>query len=271
MNYPDTFAYLEIHGEDDYYRIPWGVDRWLNYYAVPGAPATWFDGSILTLDVYLNDDQQYNWYHDLYEQCLAVPTDVSVQLGGVELDPNTHTYRVTARVALDPDGTGKTVRVYILHALDHYPPNDIQYRFCVRPPAPTQSPWWVADVTLEPGQRVDVQRDFTFDQNSWAHQSDIAIVAWAQPPVSDGANGQGAFWNSRLMRWPFTPLYERGDLNCDGVMNFADIDPFVLALSDPAAYQAAYPGCDTRNADCNGDGSVDFDDINAFVALLSGG
>ncbi len=45
------------------------------------------------------------------------------------------------------------------------------------------------------------------------------------------------------------------------------INPFVLALSDPVAYQAAYPDCSILNGD--GDGDVDFDDINPFVALLS--
>ena len=60
-----------------------------------------------------------------------------------------------------------------------------------------------------------------------------------------------------------------GDLDCDGDVDFHDINPFVLALSDPVAYQAAYPGCDILNGDCDGDGDVDFDDINAFVALLS--
>ena len=61
-----------------------------------------------------------------------------------------------------------------------------------------------------------------------------------------------------------------GDLNCDGVVNFDDINPFVLALSDPLAYQAAYPNCNILNGDCDNDGDVDFDDISPFVALLGG-
>ncbi len=69
--------------------------------------------------------------------------------------------------------------------------------------------------------------------------------------------------------WQFTPQM-LGDLNCDGVVNFDDINPFVLALSNPAGYQAAYPDCDILNGDCNGDGVVTFDDINPFVALLAG-
>jgi len=74
--------------------------------------------------------------------------------------------------------------------------------------------------------------------------------------------------------YPCTPtlctVVTPGDLNCDGVVNFDDINPFVLALSDPAAYQIAYPDCNILNADCDGDGDVDFDDINSFVAILSG-
>jgi hypothetical protein len=61
-----------------------------------------------------------------------------------------------------------------------------------------------------------------------------------------------------------------GDVNCDGAVDFADINPFVLALSDPDQYAATFPYCIWQNADCNGDQRVDFADINAFVALLSG-
>ncbi len=61
-----------------------------------------------------------------------------------------------------------------------------------------------------------------------------------------------------------------GDLNCDGVIDFGDINPFVLALSDPSNYELTYPGCNVLHGDCNNDGQVDFGDINAFVALLSG-
>jgi hypothetical protein len=81
------------------------------------------------------------------------------------------------------------------------------------------------------------------------------------------ANQSTVVYYDDLCLTPIIPLL--GDLNCDGVLDFDDINPFVLALSDPVAYQAAYPECYVENADCNGDGVVDFDDINAFVALLS--
>ncbi len=66
------------------------------------------------------------------------------------------------------------------------------------------------------------------------------------------------------------PPAQAGDMNCDGVVGFADINPFVLAMTNAEAYQEMYPECDIMHADINGDGVVGFADINAFVALLTG-
>ncbi|MEW6199714.1 MAG: M14 family zinc carboxypeptidase [Planctomycetota bacterium] len=61
-----------------------------------------------------------------------------------------------------------------------------------------------------------------------------------------------------------------GDINCDGNVDFGDINPFVLALTNPAAYVTLYPNCPFENRDINGDGFCDFGDINPFVRLLTG-
>jgi len=61
----------------------------------------------------------------------------------------------------------------------------------------------------------------------------------------------------------------RGDVNCDGEVNLGDINPFVLLLTNPAAWQATYPDCPMLNGDINEDGVVDFRDINPFVRLLT--
>ena len=68
-----------------------------------------------------------------------------------------------------------------------------------------------------------------------------------------------------------TGTFSAGDLNCDGLLNAFDIDPFVLALTDPATYSQLYSNCDYMLADCNGDGSVNAFDIDPFVLLLTGG
>lgn len=63
----------------------------------------------------------------------------------------------------------------------------------------------------------------------------------------------------------------RADLNCDGAINNFDIDPFVLALTSPDAYRAAYPSCNFLHADINSDGLVNNFDIDPFVLCLTAG
>jgi hypothetical protein len=62
----------------------------------------------------------------------------------------------------------------------------------------------------------------------------------------------------------------RGDTNCDGCVDFADVNRFILALVDPDEYAAQVPYCQALNADCNENGSVGFEDVNPFVELIVG-
>ena len=73
--------------------------------------------------------------------------------------------------------------------------------------------------------------------------------------------------SNRELRYAFATTV--GDLNCDGVVNLLDIDPFVLALTDPGAYEAAFPGCHLELADCSGDGQVNLFDVDSFMELLT--
>ncbi len=60
----------------------------------------------------------------------------------------------------------------------------------------------------------------------------------------------------------------RGDINCDGVIDFFDIDPLVAAFGGQAYFNTLYPGCNWFNSDVNCDGNVTFFDIDPWVALL---
>jgi probable HAF family extracellular repeat protein len=62
---------------------------------------------------------------------------------------------------------------------------------------------------------------------------------------------------------------QAGDINCDGAINTFDIDPFVLAMTNPTAYATEYPLCDYLLADITGDGNVTAFDIDPFVQLLT--
>ena len=67
------------------------------------------------------------------------------------------------------------------------------------------------------------------------------------------------------------PIAIPGDMNGDGAVDFGDINPFVLGLSDPVGYMQQYPQLDPNlSGDMNGDGVLNFADINGFVALLVG-
>lgn len=61
------------------------------------------------------------------------------------------------------------------------------------------------------------------------------------------------------------------DTDCNGVVDFFDIDPFLLALFDPAGYAAAYCGGDPCAADVDCSGIIDFFDIDAFLTCVFGG
>lgn len=64
------------------------------------------------------------------------------------------------------------------------------------------------------------------------------------------------------------PLPPLGDMNCDYVVSYDDIVPFVKALAGEEEYLADYPNCTWRRADCDGDGAVTYDDIAPFLVLL---
>jgi hypothetical protein len=64
-------------------------------------------------------------------------------------------------------------------------------------------------------------------------------------------------------------LNYRGDLNCDGAVDFGDINAFVLALTNPDTYAAQFPGCPLANRDVDRNGVFDFADINPFIQVLS--
>lgn len=62
-----------------------------------------------------------------------------------------------------------------------------------------------------------------------------------------------------------------GDMNGDGKVDQADVDAFVLALSDRAAYIAQYGEENYANGDFKGSGTITFADINPFLEALSQG
>jgi hypothetical protein len=257
--FPATFTSIGIHLSDSY-TISWGSQR-ASYYGVSPIPDVWFDGLQHVLGAG-SDASAYAAYKLKYDQRVGVATPVTMQLFGEQVSGQT--YKITAQVALEPGGAAKTMRVWLVHALDYYPAAaDHRYRNGLRA-ALTPS----EDFTLQPGETKLIERQYTFDATSWGKQADIKIVGWAQMAPAAGKE----IFTACEMKWPFPPpvAYDAGDLNCDGAIDAFDIDPFVLALTDPAGYALAFPECDYMLADVNGDDQVDAFDIDPFVDLLTG-
>ena len=134
------------------------------------------------------------------------------------------------------------------------------------------------DGTVESHQKIsDIEGGFTgtLDNADFFGTS----VAWLGDLDGDGVGdlAAGARWDddggfNRGAVWVlFLDGLRRGDLNCDGAFNGGDIDPFFLALGDPAAYVIAFPSCNPLLGDMNSDGRLDGGDIDPFFACLGGG
>ena len=78
-------------------------------------------------------------------------------------------------------------------------------------------------------------------------------------------------WHMMSMTWTKPSTGVKGDMDCDGDVDFDDINDFVLGLNSPADYESMYGIPPSVKGDIDMDGDQDFDDISGFVGILSGG
>jgi hypothetical protein len=86
-------------------------------------------------------------------------------------------------------------------------------------------------------------------------------------PTHRGVIGEDAY----EFAFTVSPSAMLGDMDGDGNVDFDDIPPFVLGLSDPAAYEDMFEVTPLLNGDTDADGNFDFDDIPGFVTILDSG
>lgn len=163
----------------------------------------------------------------------------------------------------------------------YYFPIPPHLAFCQRGTPDEPIVYWL-DVQAEPlGGPALAQFGW---KTSLAHWNDDAVWGLGQEPYlgpwSELRYPAGHLWYGQSIDLAFAlagdlpcpPAICPGDLNCDGQVDFGDINPFVLYISNFAAWQVKFPGCDPRNGDINGDGIFPaFSDINPFVKLISSG
>ncbi|MGE0481366.1 MAG: LamG-like jellyroll fold domain-containing protein [Phycisphaerae bacterium] len=111
---------------------------------------------------------------------------------------------------------------------------------------------------------------YRFEEGAGTSVGDSSAAGSPAGELIAGTPGNGEWVRAAADPRNAAPI-ETGDLNCDGRVDNFDIDAFVLALIDPAAYVLANPTCDLRNGDVNADGVLNNFDIDPFVALVSSG
>jgi hypothetical protein len=249
-------------GKADTYWIAWeGNDPndwpensgWTRCYRAPGANRT-LENGVLTYDS--NDPQIYDYYERFRPQALD-PTPGTVFFLEWRLLVQSVTEWTDPGVSLQSDeawSLGFTFGVDFIDSAHEY----------VTIPFAPGLPHSYAIISA--GMRsYKLYIDGALAWEGWfAKRFVTSRVAWG-----DSVQGVASVHQWDYVRFGVVPATETGDINCDGTVNFADINPFVQALTDPGGHQAAYPGCPPENADLNADGSVDFQDINPFVQLLT--
>ncbi len=81
-------------------------------------------------------------------------------------------------MCVEPSGTAKDMRVYIVEALDHYPAAPIYYRNCVRQGKVIQV------ISGVPGECTTLDTSLVLDSASMANRENLRIVAFSQEPNS---------------------------------------------------------------------------------------
>ena len=236
-NYPDSFTGVQYY-IGCFAAYPWGESRAWDFYDVVETPTVEFDGVEECVGDYDNVTDQYYWYLNKYNTRATVPTDVVITLTGYPVGGQT--YRVGARVCLESTGTAKTMRIYIVQVLENWPAWPMWVRHAFKQGADP------VDITLAPGECETILVNFAMDDDSWASQGDIKLVAWAQEPLD---YGPAEVYQAAVTGWPF-PV----DCNGNGIPDECDID-----CGSPGG-PCDVPGCG-QSFDLNGNGVPDECDL----------
>ena len=184
LDYPDTFALLGLH-HSDAFATPWGNARFSYYSPIfAGYPTFVYDG--------LSD----NWPTSVYEANFlsrqAIPTDVTLSVSATQIQDEA--FEISTEVCIEPDGTGKSLRIHLVQSLETYPDARAYARNTVMQGVAG------IDVTVAAGACETVVHPITFDAASWARYEQIQLTVIAQEPV---AAAPAEVHQATQITWPF--------------------------------------------------------------------
>ncbi len=119
------------------------------------------------------------------------------------------------------------------------------------------------ELDLQSDGTVDATRTIATDDGFQAYN----VIRLGGPSDLSSLGGGGNFDNV-LIRTGFVNPLTPGDMDCDGDVDFDDIDDFVLGLTDPGTYESTFGLPPRAKGDIDKDGDQDFDDIPGFVNIL---
>ena len=175
---PDDLIALMVHGGDAY-TTAWGNSR-LSFYGVGGYPTVWSDGWNEMAGSYGSVGANYTQLNDRVDECLERPTDVSLDMQGEALTGSQ--YQISAEVAVDAGGEGKTIRIQLVQCYNqtNWPEsNEAQFN-TVRQAASS------FDITLTAGESHAWTHTFTLSSESLANPDKVTYICIAQTPNSFG-------------------------------------------------------------------------------------
>lgn len=139
---------------------------------------------------------------------------------------------------------------------------------------------WISDDdvgTVNADLRLSTDGGMTYPTIIVAATADDGEFTWTVPNICtakarirvvarDGSGNTG--YDSSAANFRIAAVPCPGDMNCDGFIDTADVEPMVLAMVDPLGYAAAYPSCNINNGDLTGDTLENGDDLQLFVAAI---
>ncbi len=227
-----------------------------------------------------------------------------VDLGDLN-DPNMAAlWNELTTIAAELNGlNAETLRPLFSDVMRHRATGDIRWAYwvCYDPNDMLESELYTIAVNVREDTLADyapvtgVQLDLPVPCNSTGQRldGDDPNDPWPLGPCSDPNDPDfHAMPELGVYVYKFRLPILRGDMNCDGSIDYGDLAPFALALADAATWMDTYRDCSLLNGDRNGDGVVDlhdtdpklldpcyadmdcdgdrdFGDINPFVQALS--
>ncbi len=170
----DQLIPFQMH-QSDSYSNSWGNSR-MSFYGVGPIPDVRIDGVFSQIGSYGNANADANNIGNLIQNRLNNPTDVTLNLCASD-SGNDHSIEI--QVAIESNGTGRTMRVHCVQTLDGYPSGAQYFNTAIIGPA-------YSTVTLAPGEQTSVVMNFTLTGASASNPQNVRFIAWAQSTNSSG-------------------------------------------------------------------------------------